>query len=183
MVTMVMCRVLVTVANRRLSAPLSFPEAAQRLHSWPGPCLGVASRPGHLNHELTRSVRRPPPGRVARSIAAPRSARGGGVESPPPASSAASAPAHISPTTCEEVTAGRLVWEVDSGSRAGSGVAAPWAAPWVRGGIAHRPVLGCLELGHAHSFDMRHARPVSKLYAAVQTCQGTAGTEISSRER
>ena len=28
-------------------------------------------------------VRRPPPGRVARSIAAPRSARGGGVESPP----------------------------------------------------------------------------------------------------
>jgi len=30
---------------------------------------------------------------------------------------------------------------------------------------------------------MRHAKPVSKLYAAVQTCQGTAGTEISSRER
>ena len=28
-------------------------------------------------------VRRPPPGRFARSIAAPRSARGGGVESPP----------------------------------------------------------------------------------------------------
>jgi hypothetical protein len=40
---MVMCGVLVTVANRRLSAPLSFPEAAQRLHSWPGPCLGRAS--------------------------------------------------------------------------------------------------------------------------------------------
>ena len=102
---------------------------------------------------------------------------------PPTASSAVSAPAHISTNTCEEVAAGRLVWEVDRGSGAGSGVAAPQAAPWARGGIAHRPVLGCLELGHAHSFDMRHVKPVGKLYAAVQTCQGTAGTEISSHER
>jgi hypothetical protein len=81
------------------------------------------------------------------------------------------------------VAAGRLVWEVDSGSGAGSGVAAPRAAPWARRGIAHRPVLGDLELGHAHSFGMRHVMPVGKLNAAVQTCQGTAGTEISSRER
>jgi hypothetical protein len=74
----------------------------------------------------------------------------------PAASSAASTPAHIGHNTCEEVAAGRLVWEVDSGSGAGSGVAAPRAAPWARGGIAHRPVLGDLELGHAHSFGMRH---------------------------
>ena len=76
-----------------------------------------------------------------------------------------------------------MVWEVDSGSGAGSGVAAPRAAPRARGGIAHRPILGDLELGQAHSFGMRHVMPVGKLNAAVQTCQGTAGTEISSRER
>jgi hypothetical protein len=55
MVTMVMCGVLVTVANRRLSAPLSFPEAAQRLHSWPGPCLGRAS-----THAVEESLRQSP---------------------------------------------------------------------------------------------------------------------------
>ena len=80
------------------------------------------------------------------------------------------------------MAAGRLVWKVDSGSGAGSGAAAPRAAPWARRGIAHRPVLGGLELGHAHSFDMRHVMPFDKLNVAVQTCQGTGGTEISSRE-
>ena len=43
-------------------------------------------------HELG-SIRRPPPGRVARSIAAPGSTRSGGGKSPPAASSAASTPA------------------------------------------------------------------------------------------
>ena len=46
----------------------------------------------------------------------------------------------------------------------------------------HLLVLGGLELFHAHSFDMRHVMPSEKLNAAVQTCQDTAGTEISSRE-
>ena len=32
-----------------------------------------------------------------------------------------------------------------------------------------RPALGGLELGHAHSFDMRQVKPSRKLYAAVQT--------------
>ena len=69
----------------------------------------------------------------------------------------------------KEVHAGRLVWEVDSGSGVGSGVVGPRAAPRAGGGVAHRPVLGGLELGHAHSFDMRHVKPSKKLYAAVQT--------------
>ena len=77
--------------------------------------------------------------------------------------------AQIGNNTCEEVHAGRLVWEVDSGSGVGSGVVGPRAAPRAEGGVAHRPALGGLELGHAHSFDMRQVKPSRKLYAAVQT--------------
>ena len=67
MVTMVMCRVLMTVANRRLSAPLRFPEAAQRLHSWPGSCLRRASRSEYLSTSSGRSGDRRPAGLLAAS--------------------------------------------------------------------------------------------------------------------
>ena len=40
MVTTNYVRVLFPLGNRRLCAPLSFPEASQRLHSWPRLCLG-----------------------------------------------------------------------------------------------------------------------------------------------
>ena len=94
------------------------------------------------------------------------------------ASSAASKPAHIGHNTCKEVAASMLVREVDSGSGVGSGAVAPRAAPRARGGIAHRPVLGGLELGRARRFGIRHVMPSEKLNAVVNTCQGTKGTEI-----
>ena len=74
MVITIIGRVLDYLANRRLSDPLSFPEAAQRLHSWPGPCLGGASRPEHLSARSGRSSDRrpaglvPAEGRVARRV-------------------------------------------------------------------------------------------------------------------
>lgn len=129
MVTMVMCRVLMTVANRRLSAPLSFPEAAQRLHSWPGSCLRRASRSEYLSTSSGRSGDRRPAGLLAasqhpgrRGAAASRDPRG-------------------------------LLCGLHAGPHRPQ----------------HRPVLGDLELGHAHSFGMRHVMPVGKLNAAVQT--------------
>ena len=156
------------LASRHLSAPLSFTEADQRLHDWPGPCLGGASLPERLGTSSGRC-----PAIAARPGCSQHRSTRIDVErrwrEPPTASSAASTPAQIGYNTCEEVAAGRLVWEVDSGSDVGSGVGAPQAAPRAGGGIAHRPVLGGLELGHAHSFDMRHVKPSMKLYAAVQT--------------
>ena len=156
------------LASHHLSAPLSFPEAVQRLHGWPGPCLGGASRPERLG-----TTARVDPATAARpGCSEHRSTRVDAERrrrEPPAASSAASTPAQIGHNTCKEVHAGRLVWEVDSGSGVGLGVVGPWAAPRAGGGVAHRPVLGGLELGHAHSFDMRHVKPSKKLYAAVQT--------------
>ena len=83
MVITIKVRVLNTLANHRLSASLSFPEAAQRLHSWPGPCLGVASRPEHLSTSSGWSGDRRPAGLLAasqhpgrRGVAASRAPRG-----------------------------------------------------------------------------------------------------------
>ena len=128
-------------------------EGAAGLSTWARARVdpATAARPGCSEHRSTR-------------VDAERRRR-----EPPAASSAASTPAQIGHNACEEVHAGRLVWEVDSGSGVGSGVVGPRAAPRAEGGVAHRPALGGLELGHAHSFDMRHVKPSRKLYAAVQT--------------
>ena len=58
------------------------------------------------------------------------------------------------------------------------GAAAPRAAPRARGGIAHRPVLGDLELVHANYFGMRHVMRSEKLNAVVNTYQDTREVEI-----